>query len=402
MPRLDLIETYAAATGLKIGRPNIKEQFFPLGFSRYITIQTGSGQQAKNFDQWNDVLRLLAPFLQKTQTQVVHLGAKDDFPLPGTVSLCGRTTLNQSLYILRRSQLHLGNDSWQAHMAGEANIPLVALYGTTDRETHGPHWQDSTRTVLIESHRAGNRTSFGQEPVKTVNWIPPERVANAALKLLDIEDKVAVKESLYIGPYYGHNWFEVIPDMVLTPQLYPDVPTTVRMDYLFNEENLLKQAQVRKIHVFTNQPIRLDVVKSILPQLNGFNYEVTIDTDLEYIKSLKKLGGKQIYFSKETTQSKLDDIRFKFFDVAPIEFVATNTKDKFLKEAGVYLNRELTELPSEVKFISSKLIFSQGKTYMSIPDWKADKPIPVLENATSTLIDSPEFWADYPHHYLYV
>lgn len=400
---MKLIEVYATACGLKIGRPDVKERFFPLGFSDYITVQSGSGQTLKNYDLINDALRLLSPFLQKAKLQVVHLGGKDDMPIPGAVSLLGMTSLQQSLYVLRRSRLHLGPDSWQAHMSAEAGIPLVAMYGTTSVREHGPYWKDDAKTILLESHRTGRIPSFGSgEPIKTVNLIPPELVANSVLKLLGIQDKVSINNTLYIGQYYGQPLFEVIPNMVIDPNLYPGVAATVRMDYLFNEDYLLKQAQNRKIHVFMDKPINLDLIKSILPQMLGLNYEVNLDTDITYVRALKKLGGRQILFSKETNQAALDAIRFKFFDISPVEFVDTKTRDKFLVDAAVYTNESAPIDFAKMRFASSKLIFSDNKTYLSKADWKADKPITNIENPESILIDSPDFWQDYPHHHIYL
>lgn len=400
---MKLVTTYAAATGLKIGRPRLNEKFFPLGFARYITVQTGSNQHLKNYDYWNDVLRLLAPVLQREQIQVVHLGGKDDSPLPGTVSLCGVASIAQSLYVLRRSKLHLGNDSWQAHMSAEAGVPLVALYGTTAADIHGPYWKDDAKTILIESHKGGNKHSFGlPESYKTINLIPPEEVARAAIKLLGLTDTPAIEKTHYIGPYYGHNLFEVVPNTTLEPTLYPSVPASVRMDYLFNEEALLKQAKTRKVHIFTKQPINLDLLKSIMPNVLGLNFEVDMNSDVDYLKQMKKLGGKQILLSKETNQETLDNIRFRLFDVAPVEFVETKTKSKFLDDAGIYLNSKLTELPLNLRASSSKILFSEDKCYLSKAHWLAGECIPSLENSTSNIIDSPEFWADYQHYHVYI
>ena len=180
----NLIETYARSTGLLIDRPWMKEDFWPLPFERYITLGTGSGQVPKCYDYYQEVLNILAPYLSKAEIAVVLLGVKEDSALQGAPDLRGKTSLHQSYYLVNRALLHLGNDSWMAHAAGNLETPLVALYGSTDKTIHGPHWHGNVK--LLESHRRGNKPSFSNESPKTINLIDPFDVARSVLDLLGL------------------------------------------------------------------------------------------------------------------------------------------------------------------------------------------------------------------------
>ncbi len=122
-----LISTYARSTGLQIDPkgPNVKEVFYPTCYERYITIQSGSSNQAaKNYDYWPEVLRLIGPMLAANKIAILHLGGKEDPQLTGTVDLRGKTSVLQSNYLIGKTLLHVGGDSWLAHCAGSFRLLL--------------------------------------------------------------------------------------------------------------------------------------------------------------------------------------------------------------------------------------------------------------------------------------
>ncbi len=58
--------------------------------------------------------------------------------VPAAVDLTGRTTLAQAAAAIARCDCFLTNDSGLMHVAAAANIPLVAVFGSTDPVTTGP------------------------------------------------------------------------------------------------------------------------------------------------------------------------------------------------------------------------------------------------------------------------
>jgi hypothetical protein len=68
-----LIEAYSRNTGLEIGKPFLMEKFYPLDAEKYITIQTGSGMAAKNYDFWQEVVVQIKPILEANKIKINSL-----------------------------------------------------------------------------------------------------------------------------------------------------------------------------------------------------------------------------------------------------------------------------------------------------------------------------------------
>jgi len=396
----NLIETYARSTGLKIDRPWLKEDYFPLPFERYLTIATGSGQGSKNYSYFQDVLNILAPYLGQTGITVVALGGKDDPAIQGVYDLRGKTSFGQSYYLIKNAVMHLGNDTWTAHAAGWAGIPLVAVYGSTDPYLHGPHWQ-TAKTILLESHRRGNKPSFGQEGQKTVDFIDPFDIARAALQILGIPNAL-VPKTQFIGQAYQGTVLDYIPNLPLNPGFNPDTPCAVRMDLEHNEQNLAQVLQSgRKVNIVTKAPINLDLLRAFRPSILSYNHELEGECPASYIKEVNRLGFNYVFFSRTDSQEELAALRIKYFDVVQVQHIVNKTRADFEKGAQEYTNDPTFALDAALKlatmkFKTNKFVLSRGKIYLSLAHEKADLPIEG-NNSVANVIDSPLFWLDQAH-----
>jgi len=86
--------------------------------------------------------------LQKSlEASIVILGGPDDESVGAQVSqymespsvnLCGKTSLRQAVAIIERCQLLVTNDSGLMHATAALDIPLVAIFGSTNPVTTGP------------------------------------------------------------------------------------------------------------------------------------------------------------------------------------------------------------------------------------------------------------------------
>jgi hypothetical protein len=395
-----LIETYARSTGLKIDKPWIKEDFFPLPFTKYITLSAGSGQGAKNYDFYHEVLQFLSPILLKYGIQVVLLGSKDDPIIQGTFDMRGRTSISQSYYILKRALVHLGNDSWAAHAAGWSGVPLVALYGSTDSNIHGPYWKGETR--LISSHRFGRKPSFSaHESPKTINLIRPEVVVNSVLELLNVPERFN-QTSLYIGPYYSNTVLEWIPNCAIDANYNPDVPLTARMDLHHDEQQLLNVLQSgRKVNIVTKEPINIQILDSFKNSIMTYNHEISENCPPQYIKRIKIIIPKSIFFSRLKLEDELSALRFKFFDICNIEQAIDRKKEDFLRESKEYINNtvDIEYNFDKMLFRTNKYVLSNSKIYFS--NAHAERDIVVGAQGSNSVIDNDVFWKELNHHYIY-
>lgn len=102
------------------------------------------------------------------------------------LDLGGRTTLLQTIALLRRADLFVGNDSGPLHLAAGVGVPALGIYGLTNQDAWGP-WGDRTAIVsrtdlacmpcFYRGHRLGLRNGCPDRPCLT--QLPTERVLTA-------------------------------------------------------------------------------------------------------------------------------------------------------------------------------------------------------------------------------
>lgn len=55
-----------------------------------------------------------------------------------SINLCGKTSLGQAMALIKRCQLFITNDSGLMHVAAGLDVPMVAIFGSTDHVATGP------------------------------------------------------------------------------------------------------------------------------------------------------------------------------------------------------------------------------------------------------------------------
>lgn len=399
---MKLLELYSLATGLEIGDQFLVESFYPLPFEKYITIHPSSGMAGKNYSYYADVLLLLSPFLKANNIEVVQIGGKDDTPLKDCYHLQGLTTIHQSAYLLKNSLLHISNDTWTAHRAGAIGTPLVALYGSTSVANHAPFQFDPSRTIFLESHRGGKRPTFAvQETPKTVDFIPPEEVANSVLKLLGLADKIE-RKTLYVGNVYLQPLLELVPNIVMDPKIQITGALVLRMDLHHDESIMASNIQFKKCALCLNREINL----TLLAQLKQNIVSVRVEVDQispEWIKGLKKLGIPTSFVAREQDPEKLAALRLKLYDACLFDTYAPNTKEDFFKEAKIFLNKDLDPNLNfgTLKFRTNRMLLSDNKVFLSNAHRLAEQRVPDTLHNEGSVIDVPEFWEDLGHYMIF-
>jgi len=417
---MKLVERYATACCATIGRQWALESFYPLPITRYITLHASSGMAAKNYPHYDEVVSLLARILNAQNIQIVQLGGKDDAPVPGCVHLQGKTDYHQSCYILKGSLLHLCNDTWTAHRAGEIGIPLVALYGSTSVANHSPYRFNAEKTALIESHRWGRNPSFAsQEPVQSIGLIPPERVANEVLRILGITD-LYPHQTRFKGLLSKHTVLDLVPNAVPAPTFLPELVLNVRMDLVHNEEVLAQVlATGRRINLLVNRPIaNLNLLGHYRPQILSYTHELGApDTQLPslaYVGTIKSVLPHHAFFTREADAARLAHLRFQYLDHVSVEQAKDPTREDYLREALLYLNRadtpenrldlerELAQTGGGVlSFRTTRYVLSGNGIYLSYPHMTAGQSITSLADNVGKIVDDPLFFKDINHYTIF-
>ncbi len=407
-----LASTYARSTGLLLASPDIKELFYPHPWERYITLQSGAKQQAKQYSWWQEVIAMIKPILDANKIAILHLGGKEDPQVNGVQDLRGKTTWLQSNYLIKRSLCHVGNDSFLVHCAGWNYRPICALYGSTDKGPHGPYWFDPSKTTLLSSHRMGGLPTFVmQEMPKTIDFIPPEQVANSVLRLLGIQDQFP-HTTTYIGALYQHVVLELIPNVCPAPQFCPELAILVRMDMLFSEEVLVALLQTgRKVNIVTKRALNPQILAQFRAQILSYAHEIVPGVDeppIPYTDAVRSMfPTNHVFFTRERDEKKVADLRFTYFDHVVINTQYDVTKEEYLTSALVYLNRPNTPenrldlsnqiAQNKVRFKTNKYILSSTSIFLSHAHVAANQPIGAMTDNVGQVIDDQLFWKDQQH-----
>lgn len=404
--------------GVTLNRPEIQENYYPIDHPLDKTIlihafggaivDAPNGQKqasfpSKIYDYFTEVVAILKPALEPLGYKLYQIGAPGEPPVKGLEQLTGRTSILQCTYLVKRCALLIANDSLWSHERGIFDKSLVAIYGPTSKP-HFPYWKNPEKTILIESHRFGKKPSFSsQEPVKTINLITPESIANAAFSLLG--QPQINQQSLTMGPYFQQSIIEIIPDVVVDPKIQFGVPPIIRMDLCFNEDNLSKNLSLKKSLIITNREIYINILTRFRSNIDSIRVEID-KVSPEWLRKVKKLGFKWGVMAVEKDPEKIIKMRLDYYDaLQPTSFdlFVAPTLDDWKKEVEKYTQKPLdnTIKLDTLFFKSNKFLLSEGKIYLSKAHWMAKKPTKSTDDNIGNVIDVPEFWEEASHFYIY-
>ena len=380
---MHLLERYALSCGVKIDKPQIQEQFYPLMQDKFIVLHASSGMESKNYDYYQEVISMIKPYLDRENIQIVQIGKAEDKGIPDCVHLQGKTTIRQVAYIINRSMLVCGNDSFSAHMASGLDKKSVTLYSVLYKECCSPYWSDNTKASLIESTRKKMKPSFSnEESPKTVNYIMPEQIAVEVLNKLNISHDLDKLKTLNIGQYYHLPVIEIVPDFNALNYNINKSVLNIRMDYHFDENNLYSWAQNKQLCVITDKPISENCLRAIKPSVHQIIYKANKSTTLETLNEIKHLGidVKVVVENEED----LEEIRLNL-----IEWEIELEEKKSKKDVDNNI-----EICDNTRYISSKITLSQGKKFASKAAWKNNVE---MTDKQANIIDNSDFWEEVDH-----
>ena len=378
-----LLDTYATNTGSKIDKPFIYSKFFPLPIGKYITFQAQTPYDSRNYSYWQEVINLLHPFLNKNDIHILQVGTKDEKVLNGVVNLLGQTNINQLSYVIENSILHFGADSLCVHLSSHFNKPIVSLYSISNPSVAGPHFGDKNKHILLKGYeRIGNRKpSYSQvESPKSIDTIKPEEICTAILNLLNIEYS-NLPETIHFGQDFNVKSFEIIPDKMIDANSIPIENPIVRMDYHFNEQALQNILEVKKTIIFTNKPIKKDIIQKYKKNILQVIYIIEENNDINFVKTLKNnsINYTLLSFLEE---SNLNKYKIDYMDYNLI----VNRKHKTKEDT------KITDI-NNLFYKSSRVLHSSEGQFISRYDW--------LNKTGNKVVDDPDFWREADNFYIF-
>ena len=384
---MKLLDTYALSAGAKIDKPFIFEQFFPLVFDKYITIQAQTKYDSKDYTYWQDVINILFPILDAKGIKIVQVGGPKEFLYQYVVDLRGRTDLNQLAYIIKNSMLHLGSDSLGIHLASSYDIPIVGLYSVSQSSVSGPHWGDKNKQILFDAYL---RTSTGKpsyadkEYPKSVNLIRPEEISDAVFKLLGFNIQTPIK-TVFTGSKYSP---QIVREFIPTkshPITNPEAPIEIRMDLHFNETILQEQLQYCRALVITNKRIDKNILKTFKDRIVGLVYLIEENDDPQFISDIQNIGLNIVLMSY-LTEEQIQPKKINYYEHGKINVVEPEQKEKW---------EEIRSKIGNLYFKTNKILSDNGNVYAGIISRKQNEEIKD-DFRYYKVIDVPEFWNELP------
>ncbi len=412
---MKIVENFSLQTGLKINKPDLTESFFPLDHPIektiiFYTFAGGIRKEGENYiathpafiyDYFNEVLDLLYPILSSMGYKFYQIGSSTDPKLDRVNSLLGLTNSLQAAYLVSKCALFVCGDNIWGHIRSKENKPLIQLFGPTDSRTNSPFW-GSENSIHIDSHRFGKLPSYSpNEPFKTINLIPPEQVAQAALNLLKIDSQINIK-SVFIGPNYNHQIFELVPNVLIDPSMELGIPI-IRMDYEHNLEGLIQNIRTRKCAIILDKEIDLNVLSSLKP--NIANLRVCVDNVSDnWLKMLKKIPIPTLFVTEQQDEEKINKRRLELFDICFFDKIQNPTIEGLRNGIESYTNKTVDKNLdlSKLFFSSKRMILSKGKIYLSKAHWEEDISTSSFQERVGSVIDKSSFWNEMQNHWYFI
>ena len=375
-----LLEEYAKNLGVKISNPISKDHFFPLTFTKYITISQIELEESKSYPHYELVLNLLKPFLDRAKIKVVQLGGKSQIR---GVDIALNLTFKQQSYIISNSLVHLGSDGVLSHLASSKNIPTVNLFGNTFPAANRPIFSSPSLNINLSPEWDKKPCFSGNDPTRQINNIRAEVIAQSVLNFLKIEKEEINFKTKHIGNAFLQSSVEVIPTSFHPIKLAQNQLLLVRADYGIESNAFMEYCSKYKVAISSSQLIQPAVLEKIGANVGTFflfldsNWKEDIPSS--YFKLIKNLNIELVFLLKDET--KIFEARNRYFDIP----VRPYNLDK--------------EAPCTVgegtKFLSGLRLLEGSKEYLSYAHWKKGL------DSNNQVLDTPEYWRELDHFYIY-
>jgi len=167
----------------------LKNHFSPA--KMIISVHAGASVQAKEWlpDRYAKVCDLL---IRNFAAQVIILGSKADQIISSkiislmeerAINLAGKTSLRESIAIMKYSDLFIGNNSGPMHIAAALKTPIVAIFGPGVPEKTAPYLEKDKYEIVIKPFKCRPcRERFFKECEASINGKPP------CIEAIDVED----------------------------------------------------------------------------------------------------------------------------------------------------------------------------------------------------------------------
>jgi hypothetical protein len=176
-----LVETYARHCNVPVGELFIQVLDYQKPVTaEYVVIHTTTGQEAKNYLQFQKVV-------DSINIPVLQVGVSTDPLLKNVIDMRGKK-IQETAGIIKKAKLFIGGDSITAHIAGYVGTNSVLLYGSTFPKLTAPYSVVGSEINVIEPQnrfgcdRACHLAKCNKSPTACINNIPVQHIVDVINK----------------------------------------------------------------------------------------------------------------------------------------------------------------------------------------------------------------------------
>jgi hypothetical protein len=360
-----LIEEYAKNLGVKISKPVLAEHFFPVIPEKYITVSVEPQIPSKQYKYFDIVFDSVRSFLDKQSIKIIQIGSSKSKKLTSVDEMIFDLDFKKQAYIVQNSLLHVGGSDALMHYASFNQIPIVALFGDSYAACSDGYWSSPDNKTNIEAPWEVKPSFNAVDQQDSINKILPEDIANAIIKRIAPQKSIPLK-TRFIGDFYHHPVFELVPDFFSQMPGMLDKHWFIRLDYLDSYSYVETWCDyLPSFSFFAEKMIPHQFIAKLKGKLKNVTFIVNEETVLsdDYLNYISGLGMSVNLLVKD--ESILPKIRNKYFNFNVQTYALTDKS--LLKDKKVVFNNSL--------FHSTKTIVARGKKYPSTYHWKKDKNI---------------------------
>lgn len=414
---MHLLEKYSLNCGInpkKLGKPYIYTSYYPVDFEKYIVIHASSGMNAKNYSYYQDVVDFIFEKVNSFGYEIIQIGGEKDTILNKCINYQGKTNIHQTAYILKGASLLIANDSFSTHMASSFGIPSISLYSVIQPEVAGPYWKNGKQFTIMAPLNGKKPKYSAEDPEMVIDRIKPEQIIKkitSALAEIDLSKETKI-ESLYFGKNYHKTTLDFVPDRLMLIEQGKQLPLNIRFDYLksnnITDENLhsaLINISSRKCCVITSLPIDLAKLRAqeFKENITSFIFHIEkkylsqIDESIKFIEEAKKNGMNPhvALIKNQFSDEEINDLKFKFLDVGKINLLDQTSWSECVDED---LYKKINDLTI---FKSSRIIYSDGKNYLSKTAYLENISADTFEQKLSLIKDRKSLGEELENCYIY-
>jgi hypothetical protein len=407
---MHVLESYALQSDLKIDKPFIYENFFPLAIDKFITIDTSNlGTSALVYDHWQLVVDLIYPQLEEQGIRIIQLGNRDDTPITNCYMTLGQCNFNQKAYVINKSLVHVGPNNESMHISSVFNKKCVALFSNNCFPSQfSPYWSDEERIEIL-SPSTTQKPSFNPEEVpKSINEIKPEDVAQKILNFAGIFTFAPEFKTVRIGNAFRQKRIESTLTHLLDPAKLSVSSLIVRMDLNFNEKALKAQLDASVCSVVTNQPFSLEILENHHKKIVELVYYIE-DDDTAGVDFIAKAKEKSINYLLRSRAhgEEINDSKLAYFDYGLVNQIPRKSQESFEGLEGkknLYYKSNHFIIHNDSFYTSSASLLADEFFNLTVEseEKRQKKGLPSMEHEPQPIIDDPLFWEEEERFHFFV